>query len=64
MSDTVDRIDGWEIRPRGDGGFGVSDAHGLVAGPYGTREEAIAAALRLPRPRTWPAAPVEQSSHR
>lgn len=63
MSDTVDRVDGWEIRHREDGGYGVSDAHGLVAGPYGTREEALAAALRLPRPRTTGLArPTEQNS--
>jgi hypothetical protein len=65
MSDMVDRVDGWEIRHRDDGGYGVSDAHGLVAGPYGTREEAMAAALRLPRPRIASSArPAEQTPNR
>jgi len=44
-----DRIDGWEIRPRPDGSFGVYDAHGIVAGPFGSKAEAIAAALLLTR---------------
>jgi hypothetical protein len=61
MPDTVDRVDCWEVRHRDDGGYGVSDAHGLVAGPYGTRQEALAAAIRLPRARgSSPARPVEQ----
>ena len=50
MSRDVDWVDGWEIRSRPDGGYGVYDEHGLVAGPFGTRAEAIAAALRLPKP--------------
>ena len=45
----TDFIDGWEIHSRPDGGYGVYDDHGLVAGPYGTRQEAIAAALQLPK---------------
>ena len=49
MASDTDWVDGWEIRPRADGGFGVYDAHGLAEGPFGTREEAMAAALRLPR---------------
>lgn len=63
MNQTIDRVDGWEVRPRPDGGFGVYDLHGLIAGPFGTRSEAIAAALDLPRPgnrrRAAPAAPHE-----
>ena len=42
-------VDGWEVRSREDGGFAVYDSHGLVEGPYGTKEAAIAAALRLPK---------------
>jgi hypothetical protein len=64
MSETVDRVDNWEIRHREDGGYGVGDAHGLVAGPYGTREEALAAALRLPRARGAGQRPTEQTSQR
>lgn len=45
---TIDRVNGWEIHPRADGGYGVNDAHGMVEGPFGTKEEAMAAALRLP----------------
>lgn len=44
-----DIIDGWEIAATEDGGFSVADRHGMVAGPFGRREEAMAAALRLPR---------------
>jgi hypothetical protein len=42
-------VDGWEVRSRDDGGFAVYDSHGLLSGPYGTKEAAIAAALRLPK---------------
>lgn len=45
----VDWVDGLEIHSRPDGGFGVYDSHGLVAGPYGRKEDALAAALRLPK---------------
>lgn len=45
----ADFIDGWEVHSRPDGGYGVYDSHGLVAGPYGTRQQAIAAALQLPK---------------
>ncbi len=45
----VDIVDGWEVRERADGGFGVYDSHGLVAGPFGMRNEALEAALKLPR---------------
>ena len=62
MSDLIDRVDHWEIRHREDGGYGVSDAHGLVAGAHGTREQAFAAALRLPRaPRARPTVQAEQT---
>ena len=47
---SADVVDGWEIRQRADGGFGVYDAHGLVDGPYGRKVDAIRAALRLPKP--------------
>lgn len=49
MSKIVDWVDGWEIRLREDGGYGVYDDHGLVAGPFGTEEAAIEAALVLPK---------------
>ena len=44
-----DRIDGWEIRLRADGSFGVYDVHGMIAGPFGSKTEAMAAAPLLPR---------------
>ena len=43
-------VDGWEIRRREDGSYGVYDAHGLIDGPYGHKVDAISAALRLPKP--------------
>jgi len=45
----TDLIDGWQVTERGDGGFGVYDEHGLIDGPFGTREGAIKAALLLPK---------------
>lgn len=48
-SNDEDIVDGWKITATGDGGFGVFDAHGMVSGPFGRREQAIAAALQLPR---------------
>lgn len=51
MNDSVDYVDGWQVEARADGGFGVSDSHGLVAGPFGTKVEALQAAMRLPKPR-------------
>lgn len=45
-----DIVDGWRIVATGDGGFGVFDDHGMLAGPFGRREQAMAAALKLPRP--------------
>jgi hypothetical protein len=50
MSETSGIVDGWEIRRRDDGTFGVYDFHGLLAGPFGTKEAAMAAALRLAKP--------------
>ena len=44
-----DRINEWEIRPRPDGSFGVYDVHGMVAGPFGSKTEAMAVALQLPK---------------
>jgi len=52
MSKVLDWVDGWEIRIRDDHGYGVYDDHGLVAGPFGTEEAAIQAALILPKHRT------------
>ena len=49
MLGDADFIDGWEIHSRPDGGYGIYDSHGLVAGPYGTKRDAIAAALQLPK---------------
>jgi hypothetical protein len=49
MAGSSDVVDGWEIRRRDDGSFGVYDFHGMLAGPFGTKEAAMAAALRLPR---------------
>ena len=49
MSLETDFVFGWEVQARPDGSFVVCDTHGLVDGPFGTREEAVAAALRLPR---------------
>lgn len=49
MSKVLDWVDGWEIRIRDDHGYGVYDEHGLVAGPFGTEEAAIEAALTLPK---------------
>jgi len=53
-----DRVDGWRIVPTRDGGYGVFDDHGLLGGPYGSRAEAISAALRLPKPAPTRAAPT------
>ncbi|HVW93785.1 MAG TPA: hypothetical protein VHB74_14420 [Devosia sp.] len=50
-----DIVDGWRIAATADGGFGVFDEHGMLAGPFGCREQAIAAALKLPRPERRPA---------
>ena len=50
MSEKVAWVNGWELRPRPDGGFGVYDLHGLIAGPFGTQEEAFEVAMKLPKP--------------
>ncbi|MDB5538847.1 MAG: hypothetical protein JWQ89_574 [Devosia sp.] len=42
-------VDGWEVRDRPDGSYGVYDSHGLLAGPFGRQVEAMAAALQLPK---------------
>ena len=55
MSQYADFVDGWEIHSRPDGGYGVYDSHGLVAGPFGRKEDALAAALQLPKHRPAPA---------
>lgn len=46
---TTDWVDGWEIHYRDDGGYAVYDEHGMMAGPFGTRAEAIQAAMMLPK---------------
>ena len=56
MSKIVDWVDGWEIRLRDEQDYGVFDEHGLVAGPFGTEEAAIEAALMLPKREQWDAA--------
>jgi len=43
-------VNGWQIRAMAGGGFAVWDMHGLISGPFGTAEQAMAAALRLPLP--------------
>jgi len=48
MTDTFDIINGWEVRGREDGGYGIYDAHGMVSGPHWTKTAAIGAALELP----------------
>lgn len=54
MSVQIASVHGWEIHHRADGGFGVYDSHGLIAGPFGTKEAAFNAALLLPRHRLPP----------
>jgi len=49
MSSVFGIVDGWEVRSRNDGGFGVYDSHGLISGPHGSTTEAISAALKLPK---------------
>lgn len=61
MSHYVDWVDGWEIHSRPDGGYGVYDSHGLVAGPYGRKEDALAAALRLPKHPPHGVKPIHQA---
>ena len=50
MDRNVGSVDGWEIRQRPDCSYGVYDAHGMLDGPFGTAEQAMAAALKLPHP--------------
>jgi hypothetical protein len=65
MSRDVDWVDGWEIHARPDGGYGVYDAHGMVLGPFGTKNQAIAAALQLPKhSMTAPTARDQSADHR
>lgn len=54
MSTLGDRVDAWEIRRRDDGTFAVYDLHGMLAGPFGTKEAAMVAALHLPKPAAVP----------
>lgn len=50
MIEKTDWVNGWQVRQGRDSGFGVYDLHGMVAGPFGTREEALAEAIKLPKP--------------
>lgn len=50
MLEKVAWVNGWEVRSRPDGSFGVYDDHSMLAGPFGHVEEAIGAASKLPRP--------------
>ena len=50
MTDKVAWVDGWEVRTRPDGSYGVNDDHSMLAGPFGRKDEAIAAAMKLPHP--------------
>jgi hypothetical protein len=43
-------VDGWHVRQRPDGSYGVYDSHGLLAGPFGDERSALQAALGLPHP--------------
>ena len=70
MDKEIARIDGWEVLQRPDGSYGVYDCHGMLDGPYGTPQEAMAAALRLPvdrratrRPPTTGGREVESRLH-
>lgn len=49
MSDKVAWVNGWEVRPDSDGSHAIYDDHSVMAGPFETSTEAIAAAMRLPR---------------
>jgi hypothetical protein len=63
MSLPIASVQGWEIHRRDDGGFGVYDGHGLIAGPFGTRQAAVNAANLLPPHRTLRAAPTTPVQH-
>ena len=54
MPNGADCVNGWEVRARPDGSYAVCDDHGILAGPFGTRQQAIAAALDLPRAQPRP----------
>jgi hypothetical protein len=56
MAETVDIINGWEVRGT-SGGYGVYDLHGMVSGPHQSKTDAIGAALQLPlsRPQVFSA---------
>lgn len=49
MASVFGIVDGWEVRTRDDGSYGVYDSHGMISGPHGSKSEAISAALQLPR---------------
>lgn len=57
MEKTVVRINGWEVRQREDGSYGVYDDHGLMDGPFGWMEDSIIAAKSLPTIAVKPPAP-------
>lgn len=47
----IEDVNGWEVREREDGRFGVYGSEGLAAGPFGTRAAATQAAVHFPRRR-------------
>jgi len=49
LQQSEDRVNDWHIGAGADGGYAVFDTHGLVAGPFGTRAEALRAAVALPK---------------
>jgi len=53
MEKEVAWVDGWEVRQRPDGSYGVYDSQGLVEGPFGTQQAALEAALNLPHPKGY-----------
>jgi hypothetical protein len=57
MEKTVVRINGWEVRQREDGSYGVYDEHGFMNGPFGWMEDAVVAAKSLPTISVKPPAP-------
>ena len=61
MREKVAWVTGWELRPRPDGGFGVYDLHGLIAGPVwhagggvrGRDEAAQTGTIHVPCASVW-----------
>lgn len=42
-------VNGWRVHEAYDVGFVVCDDHGVVEGPFRSKSEAVAAALKLPK---------------